>query len=44
MAIQRRNSECILETVTDSSKLDEVYYLETTFNNPIISIQIHTFL
>ena len=28
MAIQRENSICILETVLDSRKLDEVYYLE----------------
>ena len=27
MAIQRRNSSCILETVSDSKKLDGVYYL-----------------
>ena len=27
MAIQRGNSCCILETVLDSRKLDEVYYL-----------------
>jgi hypothetical protein len=27
MAIQRANSSCILETVVDSRKLDEVYYL-----------------
>ena len=27
MAIQRGNSACILETVSDSRKLDEVYYL-----------------
>ena len=27
MAIQRSNSSCILETVVDSRKLDEVYYL-----------------
>ena len=27
MAIQRGNSASILETVTDSRKLDEVYYL-----------------
>ena len=27
MAIQRGNSACILETVTDSRKMDEVYYL-----------------
>ena len=27
MAIQRGNSSCILETVVDSRKLDEVYYL-----------------
>jgi hypothetical protein len=27
MAIQRGNSSCILETVVDSRKLDEIYYL-----------------
>ena len=27
MAIQHGNSSCILETVVDSRKLDEVYYL-----------------
>ena len=27
MAIQRGNSACILETVSDSRKMDEVYYL-----------------
>ena len=27
MAIQRSNSSCILETVSDSKKLDGVYYL-----------------
>ena len=27
MAIQKGNSACMLETVTDSRKLDEVYYL-----------------
>ena len=27
MTIQRGNSACILETVTDSRKMDEVYYL-----------------
>ena len=27
MAIQRGNSSCILETVSDSKKLDGVYYL-----------------
>ena len=27
MAIQRGNSSCIQETIVDSRKLDEVYYL-----------------
>ena len=31
MAIQRGNSSCILETVFDSRKLDEVYYSGTFF-------------
>ena len=31
MAIQRGNSNCIFEAVVDSRKLDDVYYMQLTF-------------